>query len=77
MKNHGKPISTDEICKLNGNCSRKLRRYSDGIHGNPPGVSTVLQYPRRTFVDIETKPEGFKKKKLWKGTFLSMILDLQ
>ena len=61
MQNRGKPITFDEICKLNGNFSTKLHLYSDGIPGKPPRVSTVLQYPRRKFVDIETKPRGFKK----------------
>ena len=41
-QNRGKPISIDEICKLNDNFSMKLRLYSDGIRGKPLRVSTVL-----------------------------------
>ena len=59
-QNRGKPISIDEIYKLNGNFSTKLRHYSDCIHGNPPRVSTVLQYPWRKFIDIAMKPRGLK-----------------
>ena len=38
-QNRGKPISIDE---LNDNFSTKLRLYSDGIRGKPPGVLMVL-----------------------------------
>ena len=62
---HAKPWKTntfDEICKLNGNFSMKLHLYRDNLHGKPPGVSTVLQYPWRKFINIKMKPRGFKKK---------------
>ena len=42
MKNHGKPISINEIYKFHDIFSMKLRFYRDGIRGNPPEVSTVL-----------------------------------
>ena len=61
-QNRGKPNTFDEICKLDINCSMKLQVYIDDIPGNPPRVSTILQYPWQKLVDIETKPGGFKKK---------------
>ena len=45
---HAKLLKTNlyrQNLQLNDNCSTKLRRYSDGIRGNPPRVLTFLKYP--------------------------------